>query len=338
MAMKACVVTKAGGPDVLRMVDRSEPAPDAGEAVVSLVAANVNPTDLGAREGMVPPGFGIEGPPYVLGWDLAGEVAAVGDGVTGVKVGDRVVGMIPWYHAGGRYGAYAERVLLQAEWLVGLPAGLDPVQAATVPLNALTAQQALGYLGAPDGSELLVTGASGAVGSYAVQLAAARGLRVTAVAGTDDEDWVASLGAERVLARDSDLSEIGTFPYVLDAVPVGAAVFPAVADGGTIVSTRPIQEGGGARHQSGADAGRAGPRGAGEAGPGRGRRTPAHARGRDRCAGAGGRGSPHVRAARPPRQDRPHSLTRTENAERTAGPLGPGGASAATCAGDEPVP
>ncbi len=52
--MKACVVTKAGGPDVLRMVDRSEPAPDAGEAVVSLVAANVNPTDLGAREGMVP--------------------------------------------------------------------------------------------------------------------------------------------------------------------------------------------------------------------------------------------------------------------------------------------
>jgi NADPH:quinone reductase len=242
MAMKACVVTKAGGPDVLRMVDRSEPAPDAGEAVVSLVAANVNPTDLGAREGMVPPGFGIEGPPYVLGWDLAGEVAAVGDGVTGVKVGDRVVGMIPWYHAGGRYGAYAERVLLQAEWLVGLPAWLDPVQAATVPLNALTAQQALGYLGAPDGSELLVTGASGAVGSYAVQLAAARGLRVTAVAGTDDEDWVASLGAERVLARDSDLSEIGTFPYVLDAVPVGAAVFPAVADGGTIVSTRPIQE------------------------------------------------------------------------------------------------
>jgi NADPH2:quinone reductase len=242
MAMKACVVTAAGGPDVLRMVDRAEPAPDAGEAVVSLAAANVNPTDLGAREGMFPPGVEIEGPPYVLGWDLAGEVTAVGDGVTGVNVGDRVVGMIPWYQARGRYGAYAERVLLKAEWLVGLPAGIDQVQAATVPLNALTAQQALGYLGAPDRSEVLVTGASGAVGSYAVQLAVARGLHVTAVAGTDDEEWVASLGAERVLVRDTDLSAIGTFAHVLDAVPVGAAVFPAVADGGTIVSTRPIQE------------------------------------------------------------------------------------------------
>lgn len=242
MAIKACVVTQAGGPEVLRTVERPEPVPGAGEAVVSLAAANVNPTDLGAREGMFPPGFEIEGPPYVLGWDLAGEVAAVGDGVTEVSVGDRVVGMIPWYHARGRYGAYAERVLLQAEWLVGLPPGLDPVQAATVPLNALTAQQALGYLGAPDGSELLVTGASGAVGSYAVQLAVARGLRVTAVAGTDDEDWVASLGADRVLSRDTDLSALSTFRYVLDAVPVGAAVLPAVADGGTIVSTRPVQE------------------------------------------------------------------------------------------------
>jgi NADPH2:quinone reductase len=242
MAVKACVVTEAGGPDVLRTLDRPDPAPDAGEAVVSMAAANVNPTDLGAREGMFPPGFGIEGPPYVLGWDLAGEVAAVGEGVTGLSVGDRVVGMIPWYQARGRYGAYAERVLLQAEWLVALPPGLDPVQAVTVPLNALTAQQALAHLGAPAGGELLITGASGAVGSYAVQLAVARGLHVAAVAGTDDEDWVASLGAERVLPRDSDLSTIGTFRHVLDAVPVGAAVFPAVADGGTIVSTRPIEE------------------------------------------------------------------------------------------------
>jgi NADPH2:quinone reductase len=240
--MKVCVVTEAGGPDVLATVERPDPTPGPGEVVVELAAANVNPTDLGAREAMFPPGFRTEGPPYVLGWDLAGSVAMVGDGVSGLAVGDQVVGMIPWYHSGATYGAYAERVLLRAEWLVGLPAGLDPVQAATVPLNSLTAQQAIAYLDAPDGGKVLITGASGAVGSFAVQLASDRGLRVTAVAGSDDEDWVASLGADRVLARDTDLSAIGTFSHVVDAVPVGAAVFPAVADGGTIVSTRPVEQ------------------------------------------------------------------------------------------------
>jgi NADPH:quinone reductase-like Zn-dependent oxidoreductase len=73
------------------------------------------------------------------------------------------------------------------------------------------------------------------VGSFAVQLAVAAGLRATAVAGTDDEEWVRALGAATVLPRDTQLSTIGSFSYVLDAVPVGAHVFPAVADGGTIV-------------------------------------------------------------------------------------------------------
>jgi NADPH:quinone reductase len=209
---------------------------------VRLAAANVNPTDLGAREGSFAPGREIHGPPYVLGWDLAGVVVAVGDEVRDRSVGDEVVGMIPWYAVGGRYGAYAELVLVRAEWLVDLPPGLSPVVAATVPLNALTAQQALDRLDAEKGAELLITGASGAVGSFALQLAVAEGLRVTAIAGTDDEDWVSSLGAAQVLARTSDLSRIGPFSYVLDTVPVGAAVFPAVADGGTIVSTRAVAE------------------------------------------------------------------------------------------------
>jgi NADPH2:quinone reductase len=240
--MKVCLVTEAGGPHVLETIDRPDPEPGPGEVVVAMAAANVNPTDVGARQGMFPPGFEIDGPPYVLGWDLAGEIVALGEGVDGRAVGDRVVGMIPWYHSGGRYGAYAERVLLRSEWLVDLPTGLDPVQAATVPLNALTAEQALAKLGAPDDAELLITGASGAVGSFAVQLAVARGLEVTALAGTGDEEWVTSLGPSRVLARDTPLDSIGAFAFVLDAVPLGAAVFPAVADGGTIVSTRPVQD------------------------------------------------------------------------------------------------
>jgi NADPH:quinone reductase-like Zn-dependent oxidoreductase len=222
----------------------------------------------------------------VLGWDLAGVVVAVGEGVSdGPQAGaagatspiaqddeslgtaaaeddpdpaplaasadpmvgpfgpgDEVVGMIPWYASGAQYGAYQELVLLEARWLVRRPDALSAVDAATVPLNALTAQQALGELGAPEGAEVLITGASGAVGSFAVQMAVAQGLRVVAQAGTDDDAWVAELGAARVVGRDEDLAAAGTFDWVLDTVPLGAAVFPAVAEGGTIVTTRPIPD------------------------------------------------------------------------------------------------
>jgi NADPH:quinone reductase-like Zn-dependent oxidoreductase len=218
--MKAVVVSEPGGPDVLQVEEQERPRPGPGEAVVRLGAANVNPTDLNAREGNYPPGKGIEGPPYVLGWDFAGEVIEVGDGVEGLTPGDPVVGMIPWYETGGHYGAYAEEVLAKAEWLVPLPDGLDPTVAATIPLNALTAAQALDRLDPPRGARLLVIGASGAVGSFAIQLGRERGLEVSGVAGSGDEDWVGSLGAE-VISRDTDLDSIGTFPYVLDAVPVG---------------------------------------------------------------------------------------------------------------------
>jgi NADPH:quinone reductase len=237
--MKAVVVSEAGGPDVLSVEQRERPVPGPGEAVVRLRAANVNPTDLGAREGNYPPDKGIEGPPYVLGWDFAGEVIEVGDGVDDPSPGDRVVGMIPWYETQGQYGAYAEEVLARVEWLVPLPDGLEPTLAATVPLNALTAEQALDRLDPPRGARLLVIGASGAVGSFAVQLGIQRGLEVTGVAGRDDDEWVGSLGAE-VVSRDQDLGSIGTFPYVFDAVPVGEGAFAAIADGGEVISTRPV--------------------------------------------------------------------------------------------------
>lgn len=238
--MKAIVVSEPGGPDVLEVEEREPLVPGAGEVVVRLAAANVNPTDLGAREGNYPPGKGIEGPPYVLGWDFAGAVTAVGDDVDAPASGDRVVGMIPWYDMQGHYGAYAEEVLAHREWVVPLPDGLDPTTAATVPLNALTAEQALDLLDPPEGERLLVIGASGAVGSFAIQLARERGLEVTGVAGSGDEGWVESLGAEAV-SRDTDLGEIGAFPYVIDAVPVGEAAFPTVADGGKVLSTRPVE-------------------------------------------------------------------------------------------------
>jgi NADPH:quinone reductase-like Zn-dependent oxidoreductase len=234
--MKVVEVTKLGGPEVLRVAERPDPEPGPGEVIVRVRAANVNPTDLGARRGAgrtAPPD-----PPFVLGWDLAGQVTAAGEGVEDLQPGDRVVGMVQWYEAGGSVGAYAESVAFDADWLVPLPNGLDYETAATIPLNALTARHGLELLNAPEGCDLLVTGASGAVGSFAVQLAAEAGHRVIAQAGRDDERWPHTLGAAEVLPRGMDLGAIDPVPAIFDAVPLLEAAFAAVQDGGAIVSTR----------------------------------------------------------------------------------------------------
>src|SRR4029079_7020872 len=126
----------------------------------------------------------------VPGWDLAGEVEAVGDGVTGLEPGTRVTGMVHWPTTRGTMGAYAELVALDADHVVPTPEGVDDPTAATIPLNALTADQALGIIDPAPGTTLLVTGASGAVGAFAAQFAVPRGLRVIAQAGRDDEDFV----------------------------------------------------------------------------------------------------------------------------------------------------
>jgi NADPH:quinone reductase-like Zn-dependent oxidoreductase len=146
--------------------------------------------------------------------------------------------MIPWARIGGTVGAYAQAAAVKPEWLAPRPENLDDVQGATVPLNTLTAHQALELIDAPAGATLLITGASGAVGSFATQLAVQRGLRVLAVASDADEDWVASLGPDQVLARDTDLADIGPVDAVLDAVPIGAAATAPVRGGGVALFTR----------------------------------------------------------------------------------------------------
>ncbi len=238
--MHVVEVSTTGGPEVLRLVERPDPAPGSGEAVVKVQAANVNPTDLGARGGHGP--RAMPDPPYVLGWDFAGEVVAVGDEATDVSPGDRVVGMIHWYDNQGELGAYAEQVVVPAEWLVPLPNAIDATAAATIPLNALTAAQGLAILDLPSGASLLVTGASGAVGSFAVQLAKAAGLRVLAQASDGDEAWVQGLGADELVARDADFPAVGPVDGLFDAVPVGEPAYAAVRDGGAAVSTRKVPE------------------------------------------------------------------------------------------------
>jgi NADPH:quinone reductase-like Zn-dependent oxidoreductase len=146
--------------------------------------------------------------------------------------------MVQWYDQGGSVGTYAEAVAFDAEWLVPLPNGLDYETAATIPLNAVTAREGLKLLDPPEGCDLLVTGASGGVGGFAVQLAKQAGHRVIAQAGRDDDAWPRKLGADEVLPRDADLASIDPVPAVFDAVPLGEQVFGAVEDGGAVVTTR----------------------------------------------------------------------------------------------------
>ncbi|MDG4790426.1 NADP-dependent oxidoreductase [Micromonospora sp. WMMD1102] len=236
--MRAVAVTALGGPGVLRVVERPDPVAGPGEILVRVRAAAVHPADLAARTGHIP-GGPVE-PPFLLGWDFAGDVLAVGDGVPGHRPGSRVAGMVPWYLTRGAVGAYAEFVVAKPDWLVGVPDELDATEAATVPLNALTARQALAMMSLAPGSTVLVTGASGGVGGFAAQLAARAGHRVIAVASSDDEEWVRGLGVAEVLPRSADLSDLEPVPAVLDAVPVGAPAAAPLADGGILVTTRPV--------------------------------------------------------------------------------------------------
>jgi NADPH2:quinone reductase len=237
--MHVAEVSAFGGPEVLRLAERPDPAPAPGEVVVRIRAANVNPTDLGARSGQARARMPDLTPPFVPGWDLAGEVTAVGGDVDAFGPGDRVLGMIPFGRIGGRVGAYAQAAAVDPAWLAPLSESVDHATAATLPLNALTARQGLDLIAAPAGATLLITGASGAVGGFATQLAVRAGCRVLAQASHDDEEWVASLGATEVLHRATDLAAIGTVDAVLDAVPLGPESTACLREGGIAVFTRP---------------------------------------------------------------------------------------------------
>jgi NADPH:quinone reductase len=235
--VRVAEVTEFGGPEVLRIGERPEPQPAAGEVAVRIGAANVNPSDIAARSGQARRRLPDLEPPFVPGWDLAGEVVSA-EAATGYSPGDRVVGMIPWVRIGGRVGAYAEAAAVDPDWLAPLPDGVEDAVAATLPLNAMTARQGLDLIAAPPGSTLLVTGASGAVGGFATQLAARDGLHVLAVASTDDEEWVASLGAAEVLPRSTDLASLDPVDAVFDAVPLGPPATAPLRDGGAVLFTR----------------------------------------------------------------------------------------------------
>ncbi|MET8132088.1 MULTISPECIES: NADP-dependent oxidoreductase [unclassified Streptomyces] len=227
--MRAAVVTEFGGPEVVEIVEVAVPEPGARQVRIKVAAAGVNPVDAGVRAGV----FGGAGQRLGLGWDVAGVVDAAG-ATSGWNVGDEVVALA--YGPVKPLGTHADHVVVDAEAVAGAPRSLDAVHAASLPLNALAAAQALDGLALEPGRSLLVTGAAGAVGGYAVQLAARLGVHVTALAREGDEELVRSLGADRFV---SDGVAPGSVDAVLDAAILGADALEWVRDGGAFMGVIP---------------------------------------------------------------------------------------------------
>jgi NADPH:quinone reductase-like Zn-dependent oxidoreductase len=193
--MKAAFINQYGPGDVITCGDLAEPIRQPGEVLVKVLASSVNPIDWKVRQGMLKILTGSKFP-RILGSDLAGEVLEAGNGDRHLRPGDRVYGFIDFLKG----GAYAEVIAIPEEAVALAPANLSPEQVAAVPLAGQTALQALRDLGqAQAGQKVLINGASGGVGTFAVQIAKLLSTEVTGVCSDRNTALVQDLGADRVI-------------------------------------------------------------------------------------------------------------------------------------------
>jgi NADPH2:quinone reductase len=239
--MRAVGITRFGGPEVLEIVELPKPQPGDGQVRIKVAAATVNATDTVLRTGRHgPPAEGME-PPYVPGMELAGIIDLAAPG-SRWKAGDRVMAIVsPNTRLGG---AQAEFVTVSADSVARVPDGVSLAAAATLPMNGLTARLALDLLALKPGETLAVTGAAGAVGGYAVQLAAVEGLRTIADAASADADLVRGFGADVVVERGPEVAAAirravpDGVDAVLDAALIGGSMLAAVRDKGQLAAVR----------------------------------------------------------------------------------------------------
>lgn len=235
--MKAITMTEPGGPEVLRVSEIAKPEPGPGDVLIRVEAACVNPVDLATRAGVFH-GRWFEGKPTLgLGWDACGVIEQVGTDVKRFSVGERVLCMNDQFKQPSR--CYAEYLIAAEPTLARCPAGLDPVVAATLPMNTATADQSLAALQLPEGSTVLITGAAAAVGGFAVSLAAEHGLRAIGLAAAKDEELVRSFGAIDFVPRGTAYTELTSIDAVVDAAQVGQEAIGAVRDNGVFVAVSP---------------------------------------------------------------------------------------------------
>ena len=243
--MRAVGLTEFGGPEVLQVLDLDDPEPGEGQVVVRVAAAAVNPTDTGVRSGGYGDRISRFDPPWIPGMDLAGVVDGVGAGVERFDVGDEVMAVVTPTRPEG--GAYAAKVVVDEASVVAVPDNLSLQQAATLPMNGLTAWLALDTLDLDIGDRLLVTGGAGVLASYVIALAKQDAIRVYADAADDDRELVESYGADVVLDRGEGLAEQvrevapDGVDAVVDTALLHEAILPAVKDGGGIAAVRAFE-------------------------------------------------------------------------------------------------
>jgi NADPH:quinone reductase-like Zn-dependent oxidoreductase len=238
--MKAVRFHEYGGPEVLRYEDVDRPRLAAGQMLVRVAATSFNQVDASIRSGLLQQVFPVA-LPHIPGFDVAGTVAEIGEGVAGWSVGDAVVGFLPMTED----GASAEFVLAPAEVLTDAPTSIPLVDAAALPSTSLTAWQALfEQADLKAGQRVLVNGAGGGVGGYAVQLAKRAGATVIATASSRSKDTVEAIGADRIVdytatAVTEAISEPVEVVLNLVNAPESdlAGLTDLVSDGGVLVST-----------------------------------------------------------------------------------------------------
>ena len=237
--MKAVRFHEFGDPGVLRFEDVEQPVAGPGQVLIQVAATSFNGVDGNIRAGF------MQGPipvtlPHIPGIDVSGTVAALGEGVEGFGIGDRVVGFLPMTDD----GAAAEYVLAPAGILASAPTSVALADAAALPVVGLTAWQALfDHAKLTAGQRVLVNGAGGAVGGYAVQLAKGAGAHVVATASPRSRDRVKAAGADEVIDHTTASVTAATAPVdvVLNLAPIEPAQLAALLDlirpGGVLVNT-----------------------------------------------------------------------------------------------------
>ncbi|GAA1107786.1 NADP-dependent oxidoreductase [Kribbella jejuensis] len=238
--MKAVRFHATGGPEVLRYEDADQPLPGAGEVRIQVAGSAFNPADGGIRGGFLPIPVPL---PHIPGYDVSGTIDALGDEVHGLAVGDTVVGFIPMTAD----GSAAQYVVAPADALVKAPTSIPLADAAGLPSVGLTASQALFEAGGlTAGQRVLINGAGGPVGGYAVQLAKRAGAYVVATASPRSSEIVEAAGADEIVDHTTtSVLDAVTEPVdvLLNLAPITPDRFTAlvalVRDGGVVVSTTP---------------------------------------------------------------------------------------------------